>query len=58
LKELKPLLSFFDINFVAPNQKDRADNVLNGTKTQLIDQIQKQIRYFKSTNSVEKVFVL
>lgn len=58
LKVIQPLPSIFDLNFVAPNQKDRADNVLNGTKSQLIDQVRQQIRAFKSANSVEKVIIL
>lgn len=58
LKEITPLPGIFDINFVAPNQQSRADNVLTGTKSELIEKVREQIREFKTTNHLQKVIVL
>lgn len=46
------------MKFVAPNQKDRADNILTGTRKELIEQVRAQIRNFKSVNQLEKLIIL
>jgi len=43
----KPLPGAFDPAFVAPNQSERADNVLAGTKQEQLDAIRSHIRSFK-----------
>jgi len=58
LKEMKPLPSVFDISFVAPNQLERADNVLKGNKQAQLDQVRQQIRDFKAQNKLDKVIIL
>jgi myo-inositol-1-phosphate synthase len=58
LAAMVPLPAIFDINFVAPNQLDRADNVLKGTKKELVEQVRKQMRDFKEQNQLEQVIVL
>ena len=58
LRAIKPLPAVFDLSFVAPNQKDRADNVLQGTKKEVLDQVREQIRNFRSQNNLEQVIVL
>ena len=58
LRAIKPLPAVFDINFVAPNQEQRADNVLKGTKQEVLEQVRKQIRDFKTQNNLEKVIIL
>jgi len=58
LSGLKPRQSIFDLNFVAPNQKDRADNILHGTKWEQILKIREDIRDFKRKSKVERVILL
>lgn len=58
LKDLKPLKSIYDEDFIALNQKSRADNVLEGSKFEQMNQIVKDIEDFKAANGVEKVIVL
>jgi len=58
MKDLKPLPTIFDPDFIAANQADRATNVLKGTKQEKLDQVRKQIRDFKAANEVDVVIVL
>jgi myo-inositol-1-phosphate synthase len=58
LTAMKPLPSAFDINFVAPNQQERANNVLKGTKAEVLQQLRKQMRDFKAANELDQVIVL
>ena len=58
MKEIKPLPSLYFSDFIAANQEDRADNILTGTKQEQMEQIQKDIRDFKSNNSLDKVILL
>ncbi|KAH0794047.1 Inositol-3-phosphate synthase [Histomonas meleagridis] len=58
LKAMKPLPAAFDLSFVAPNQKERANNTLKGTKQEVLDQLRKQMRDFKSQNNLEQVIIL
>ncbi|ESP00812.1 hypothetical protein LOTGIDRAFT_225722 [Lottia gigantea] len=58
LKDLKPRPSIYFPDFIAANQSDRADNVLEGTKSQMVDQIRKDIRDFKESSGVDKVIIL
>jgi len=58
MKQMKPLPSIYIPDFIAANQKDRADNVLSGSKQQLVDKIRQDIREFKANNALDKVIVL
>jgi len=58
LKDIKPLPSIYFPDFIAANQSDRADNVLEGTKVELLAKIRQDIREFREKNEVEKVIVL
>ena len=60
LQSMKPLPSVFYPHFVATNQKERADNILPGDKASWdhVEQIRKDIREFKQSNSLDKVIVL
>jgi len=58
LKDIKPLPSIYIPDFIAANQSDRADNVLSGTKKEMMEQIRADIRNFKEQNKVDKVIVL
>jgi len=58
MKNIRPLPAIYIPDFIAANQKDRANNVLNGTKQEMMEKIRKDIRDFKSANKVDKVIVL
>lgn len=58
MQKIQPLKSIYSKDFIAENQEERADNILHGTKQELVDQIRQQIRDFKSDNQVDKVIVL
>lgn len=58
LENLKPRRSIYCPDFIAANQVDRADNVLSGTKQEMMEQIRMDIRDFKKKNSLDKVIVL
>ncbi|MPC87374.1 Inositol-3-phosphate synthase 1-B [Portunus trituberculatus] len=58
MREIKPRPSIYFPEFIAANQADRADNVLQGTKQELVDKIRADIQDFKTTSGVDKVVVL
>ncbi|TPP46327.1 Myo-inositol-1-phosphate synthase family protein [Leishmania donovani] len=59
MRKLCPLPAIFDIDFVAANQKDRANNVLDTCdRWEAVEQVRKDIRDFKSANKLDKVIVL
>lgn len=58
MKDMKPLPSVYFPDFIAANQKERANNVLKGSKKEQMEQIRKDIRDFKTANSLDKVIVL
>lgn len=60
MKDMKPLKSIYYPDFIAANQSDRADNVLEGNKVcqEHLDHIRQDIRHFKSSNSLDKVILL
>ena len=58
MKDIRPRPSIYFPDFIAANQAERADNVLNGTKQELLNKIREDIREFKVTSGVDKVIVL
>jgi myo-inositol-1-phosphate synthase len=56
---MKPLPSIYYPDFIAANQEERADNILEGSKASMahVEQIRKDIRDFKSANVLDKVIV-
>ena len=58
LEPLKPRPSIYCPDFIAANQADRADNVLKGSKKQMVKQIRADIHDFKAKNALDKVIVL
>lgn len=58
MKDIVPLPSVYFPDFIASNQKDRADNVLKGTIQEQLDQLRKDIQDFKKKEKVDKVIVL
>ena len=57
LEKMVPLPAIFDLSFVAPNQENRADNVIKGTKQEQMDEVRKQMREFKEKNALDTVVV-
>jgi len=58
MKSMKPRPSIYFPDFIAANQKDRADNVLVGTKWEQMERIRSDIRDFKKSQGLDKVIVL
>lgn len=58
LQNLKPRPSIYDADFIAANQQQRADNCINGTKQQQLDQIIKDIENFQAKTKVDKTIIL
>ena len=58
MEQMKPRPSVYFPDFIAANQSERADNVLTGTKQELLTKIREDIRDFKERSAVEKVIVL
>ncbi|ORC92915.1 myo-inositol-1-phosphate synthase [Trypanosoma theileri] len=59
MKVMKPLPAVFDSDFVAENQNQRADNVMQvQNKWEAVEKLRADIRSFKETHSLEKVIVL
>jgi myo-inositol-1-phosphate synthase len=60
MASLVPLPSIYYPDFIAANQEDRADNVVEGTKasTAHVEHIRKDIREFKAANGLDKVIVM
>ncbi|KAE9375340.1 myo-inositol-1-phosphate synthase-like protein [Stipitochalara longipes BDJ] len=59
MASMVPLPSIYYPDFIAANQEDRADNLIKGSKasTEHVEQIRKDIRDFKTTNSLDTVIV-
>ena len=58
MKALQPLPSICCMSFIAANQKNRADNLIVGTKMQQLETIRGHIREFRRANGLDKVIVL
>jgi len=58
MKDIVPMPSVYFPDFIAANQGERADHVLNGTKQQQLEQIRSDISTFKRDNDLEQVLVL
>lgn len=59
MNEFKPMKGIYYSDYIALNQKERADNILEGNdKKQHLESIRKDIREFKAKNNLQKVIVL
>lgn len=58
MQDMRPLPSIYFPDFIAANQSDRANNVLQGTKAEQMEVIRQNIRDFKAQNQLDKVIVL
>lgn len=59
MKEYKPMKSVYYPDFIAANQEDRADNILEGNEKSLhLEKIRSDIANFKKENNLNTVIVL
>jgi len=58
MKDIVPMPSVYDPDFIAANQEARANNVIKGTKQQCLLQIRKDISIFKEKNKLDKVIII
>jgi myo-inositol-1-phosphate synthase len=59
MTSMKPLPSIYSPDFIAANQADRANNVIQtNIKSEQVDIIRTNIREFKALNALDKVIVL
>ncbi len=58
MSQLKPMPSIYYPDFIAANQSARADNVLQGTKQENLDQLVADIDQFKKKNDLDTCIIL
>jgi myo-inositol-1-phosphate synthase len=58
MKDFVPLPSIYYPDFIATNQAQRADNILEGDKLDNLTCIRQDIRDFKKSNNLEKVIII
>jgi len=58
MEKIVPLPSVYVPDFIAANQRDRADNLIEGTKHEQIEKLRADMRNFKAENKVDKVVVI
>eukprot|EP01090_Pellita_catalonica_P004128 TRINITY_DN13971_c0_g1_i1.p1 TRINITY_DN13971_c0_g1~~TRINITY_DN13971_c0_g1_i1.p1 ORF type:complete len:515 (-),score=94.07 TRINITY_DN13971_c0_g1_i1:45-1589(-) len=58
MREIVPLPSVYIPDFIAANQSERANNVLKGTKWEMMEELRKNMRDFKEENKLDKLIVL
>lgn len=55
MQQMKPRPSIYYSDFIAANQAERADNIIQGTKWNHLRQIRADIRDFKQSRNLDKV---
>jgi myo-inositol-1-phosphate synthase len=58
MKDFKPLPAIYLPDFIAANQKDRANHLITGTKEEMVEKIRKNIRDFKAKHNLDKIVIL
>jgi len=58
MKDIVPLPSIYDEDFVAANQKARANHCLEGTKQEMLNTIRQNMRDFKEQNGCDSLVIL
>lgn len=58
MKDIKPLPSVYFPDFIASNQEERADDVLQGSKQEQMEHLRQDIRNFKANNNLYKIIIL
>jgi myo-inositol-1-phosphate synthase len=56
--KMKPLPAIFDLSFIASNQNERANNILDGTIKEKVEAVRNHIKAFKEDNNLDKVIIL
>ena len=57
MEHMRPRPSIYIPDFIAANQEDRADNVIRGTKKEMLDTIRRDIKEFKNNSGVNKASI-
>lgn len=55
---MKPRKAIFREDFIAPNQAQRADNILEGTAEVQLKQVREDIKDFKAKHNLDKVIIV
>lgn len=55
MSKMRPRRSVYIPDFIAANQKSRADNLLSGSLEEIVHQIRADIRDFKAKKNLDKV---
>lgn len=58
MEHMVPLAGIYCEDFCAPNQRERADNVLTGTKYEMMEKVRQDIRTFRESNDLDTVIVI
>lgn len=58
LKEMVPMPSIYLPEWIVANQEHRADNLIHGTKFEMMSKIRHDIRDFKNSRGLDKVIVI
>ncbi|KAJ3450607.1 myo-inositol-1 phosphate synthase [Anaeramoeba flamelloides] len=58
MKDMTPLPSIYAPDFIASNQSDRANHVIQGSKAEQLEKIRQDIKNFKEENKLDKVIIL
>jgi myo-inositol-1-phosphate synthase len=58
LEKMVPLPGVYDSGFIASNQRERVNHVIQGTKQEQLEQVRKDIHEFKAKHGLDKVIVL
>lgn len=58
LKEIVPLPSIYDDDFVAANQQSRANHILHGTKRENLEHVRQDMRNFKEQHNLDSLIIL
>jgi len=58
MKDIRPLPSIYIPDFIAANQSERANNVIKGTKWEMMEKIRTDIKEFKAKSGVDKVVII
>ena len=58
MKEMVPMPSIFRPEWIAASQTNRADNILAGSKLEMMNTVRRNIQEFKNSRNLEKVIVI
>jgi len=58
MEKIKPWPSVFDPDFIAANQQERADNIIQGNKQQCLDKLREDLQNIKKEFNLDKIIVM